>query len=70
MAGSGIFSKPFDSPICWCWDKLRPAYPGLLLAGREEMPFDEAVRQIKDAKGTGWGEMAKRLQEQSKRATK
>ena len=60
----------FDSPICWCWDNLRPLYPGLLLAGRDEMPFDEAVRQIKEAKRAGWGVMARRLQAQSERAPK
>jgi hypothetical protein len=60
----------FDSPMCWCWDDLRPAYPGLLLAGREEMPFDEAVKRIKEAKRAGWGVMARRLQHPSERAPK
>jgi hypothetical protein len=60
----------FDSPMCWCWDNLRSDYPGLLMAGRDEMPFDEAVRHIKQAKRSGWGVMATRLQEQSKRASK
>ncbi len=51
----------FDSPVCWCWDALRPVYPRLLLKGRAEMSFDEAVRHIKQAKRIGWGVMAEQL---------
>jgi len=51
----------FGSPTCWCWDHLREEYPGLMLNGRSEMPFDEAVRLVKRAKAMGWGKMAEEL---------
>jgi hypothetical protein len=51
----------FESPICWCWDHLREEYPALMLNGRSEMPFDEAVRLVKRAKAMGWGKMAEKL---------
>jgi hypothetical protein len=56
--------------MCWCWDNLRPVYPGLLLAGREQMPFDEAVSRIKGAKRIGWGQQAERLKNRSEGTSK
>lgn len=44
----------FGSEHCTCPDDLRLAYPGLLLNGRREMPFDEAVDLIRAARDQGW----------------
>jgi hypothetical protein len=45
----------FGSEHCSCPDDLRLAYPRLLLNGRDEMPFDEAVDLIRAARDRGWG---------------
>jgi hypothetical protein len=44
----------FDSELCTCPDGLRLEYPDLLLRGRREMPFVEAVEEIREARDRGW----------------
>lgn len=56
----------FDSPACRCPDDLKPVYPSLLLAGREEMRFDEAVTKIRKAKNRGWRVEADALRRQQR----
>jgi hypothetical protein len=55
-------SKYFDSEHCTCHDGLRRDYPGLLLAGRKEMSFEEAVRLIRAARDRGWHAMKAELE--------
>lgn len=51
----------FDSDHCTCPKPLRPGYPELLLAGRRELPFDEAVDQLRAARGQ-WAAHKARLE--------
>jgi hypothetical protein len=43
-----------DKELCDCADRDRPEFPALLLAGRREMPFDEAVATLRRATPHNW----------------
>jgi hypothetical protein len=48
--------------VCNCPDDLRLVYPDLLLDGRREMPFEEAVALIREARDRGWHAMKTALE--------
>jgi len=54
----------FDSEFCTCPDGLRQDYPALLLQGRDELPFDQAVALIRVARDRGWHAMKTDLEQQ------
>ena len=46
-----------NETICGCDDRYREPFPDVLLAGREEMPFDEAVATIRRGEPDNWGNL-------------
>lgn len=56
-----------DKTNCGCDDRYRRHFPELLLGGRQEMPFDEAVSAIRRGEPDNWGNLLDELKELSKR---
>ena len=52
-----------DRQVCPCDDRYRGDFPKLLLGGRKEMTFDEAVRAIRRGHPNHWGNLYRQLQE-------
>jgi len=52
-----------NKTICSCDDRYREQFPDLLLAGRQEMPFDEAVATIHRGEPDNWGNLFDELKE-------
>ena len=52
-----------DQQICSCPDPYRREFPGLILAGRRDMPFGEAVATIKRGEPDNWGILVEELQD-------
>ena len=50
-----------DRQLCSCDDRDRPEFPQLLLGGRREMPFDEAVTTIRRGEPDNWGNLFEEL---------
>jgi hypothetical protein len=50
-----------DHEFCSCDDRYRPEFPQLLLGGRREMPFDEAVSAIRRGEPDNWGNLFEEL---------
>ncbi len=50
-----------DTQICHCDDRYRKDFPRLLLGGRTEMPFEEAVKTIKRGDPDNWGNLYEEL---------
>jgi hypothetical protein len=46
-----------NETICSCDDRYREQFPDLLLAKRQEMPFDEAVVTIRRGEPDNWGNL-------------
>ncbi|MBO3708761.1 MAG: hypothetical protein J5X21_20580 [Candidatus Accumulibacter sp.] len=44
-----------NETICGCDDRYRERFPDLLLGGRTEMPFDQAVSAIRRGEPDNWG---------------
>jgi hypothetical protein len=51
-----------NEAICGCDDRYRDEFPALLLGGRPEMPFDEAVGAIRHGEPDNWGSFFEELQ--------
>jgi hypothetical protein len=51
-----------DHQLCSCDDRYRREFPQLLIAGRREMPFDEAVSSIRRGETDNWGNLFEELQ--------
>ena len=52
-----------DRQLCSCDDRDRPEFPQLLLGGRREMPFDEAVTTIRRGEPDNWGNLFEELRD-------
>jgi hypothetical protein len=52
-----------DQQICSCPAPYRSEFPGLLLAGRHDMSFGQAVATIKRGEPDNWGNLYEELQE-------
>ncbi len=50
-----------DTQICRCDERYRKDFPKRLLAGRREMPFDEAVTTIQRGDDDNWGNLYEEL---------
>ena len=61
-------TRYFKFKDCTCPETLRPLYPGLLLHGRREMSFAEAVGQIRAARDRGWDAKQTDLEESGRPA--
>jgi hypothetical protein len=46
-----------NETICGCDDRYREPFPDVLLGGRREMPFDEAVATIRRGEPDNWGNL-------------
>ena len=44
-----------------CDDRYRREFPRVLLGGRQEMPFDEAVSTIRRGESDNWGNLFEEL---------
>jgi hypothetical protein len=58
-----------DNQICHCDERYRKDFPTLLLAGRREMPFDEAVKTIRRGEPDNWGNLFEELNAMTKAGT-
>jgi len=54
-----------NEAICGCDDRYREKFPDLLLGGRKEMPFDEAVNSIRRGEPDNWGNLFDELNDLS-----
>jgi hypothetical protein len=52
-----------NEAICGCDDRYREKFPDLLLGGRKEMPFDEAVSTIRRGEPDNWGTLFDELRD-------
>lgn len=58
-----------DADLCTCDDRDRGAFPGLLLAGRPDMPFDEAVATLRRGTPDNWGNLLEELRSMREAST-
>jgi hypothetical protein len=56
-----------DHQICSCPDPFRSEFPDLILAGRSDMAFGEAVATIKRGEPDNWGNLMEELQDMTAR---
>ena len=52
-----------DHQLCSCDDRYRREFPQLLISGRPEMPFDEAVSAIRRGEPDNWGNLFEELRD-------
>jgi hypothetical protein len=52
-----------DGQLCSCDDRYRREFPQLLIGGRREMPFDEAVSAIRRGEPDNWGSLFEELRD-------
>jgi hypothetical protein len=52
-----------DHQLCSCDDRYRQEFPQLLIGGRREMPFDEAVGTIRRGEPDNWGNLYEELRD-------
>lgn len=58
-----------NETICGCDDRYRESFPDLLLGGKKEIPFDQAVATIRRGEPDNWGNLFDELTELSQAGT-